>query len=148
MKNTLGNINGLVARKDLIVHGGRMTSQVNCSIFHSSDIGFAEVDLAKFHDVHILHPLGEPNNWKRTLPLLKKMFNTSDVEWSAERSKESWHFREMFRFERIHKQYARIAAFPSQTTPSPRTIRRHFVSSNEKLAAFSKLSISTHFPRL
>jgi len=38
MKNTWGDINGLVVRKDLIAHGGRMTSRVNCSIFHSSNI--------------------------------------------------------------------------------------------------------------
>ncbi|PAV61336.1 hypothetical protein WR25_18187 [Diploscapter pachys] len=71
---------------------------------------FSKVDLSKFHDVHILHPLGEPNNWKRTLSLLKKMFDESDVEW----------------LERIHEEYARIVVFPPQTTPSPRPIKRRF----------------------
>lgn len=38
MKNTWGDINGLGIRKDLIAHGGRMTSRVNCGLFHSSSI--------------------------------------------------------------------------------------------------------------
>ena len=39
------------------------------------------INLENYHDAHILHPLEDADNWERTLPLLRIMFNSSDVEW-------------------------------------------------------------------
>ena len=68
-------------QKELIEHHGRKALQAIIAELTFLIRLFTEVNLKDYHDAHVLHPLGAPDNWNKVQPLLKLMFNTSTVDW-------------------------------------------------------------------
>lgn len=66
---------------ELIEHHGRKTLQAIIAELKFPLKLFTEVNLKDYHDAHVFHPLGAPDNWEKVQPLLKLMFNTSTVDW-------------------------------------------------------------------